>query len=177
MRCLLFPALVLAAVLAPLPASAEVMNSSTTGFTTSDKLTTPASPQEVWTALVRPQDWWNPEHSWSGDAGNLHLEPRAGGCFCEALPGGGSVQHMAVMQAAPAALLRMSGALGPLQSEALIGTLSIALTETEGGTTIEWIYVVGGHARFPLEQVAPAVDAVMTEQLHRLGEHLADENG
>ena len=75
---------------------------------------------------------------------------------------------MRVIHAVPGSLLRMSGALGPLQGEALTGTLSIVLTRAEGGTEIEWIYAVGGHASFSLEQVAPAVDGVMGEQLARL---------
>lgn len=171
--------LLLASVLAlaSLPATAEVVASNESGFTTSDTLTVSASPLEVWAALIRPDKWWNPEHSWSGDATNLLLEPQAGGCFCETLPDGGSVQHMAVVQSAPGVLLRMSGALGPLQSEALTGTLSITLAEAEDGTVIEWTYAVGGHARFPLEQVAPAVDSVMSDQLHRLAGALAEQEG
>lgn len=169
LRSLILPA----AFLASAPAAAEVVEASTTGFTTSDKVAVAAPPDDVWAVLIEPARWWNGAHSWSGDAANLALEPWAGGCFCETLPGEGrfpegSARHMTIVQAAPGRLLRMSGSLGPLQGEALSATLSIALAPAEGGTTIEWTYVVGGHARFPLEQVAPAVDGVMTEQLKRL---------
>src|SRR3546814_9802807 len=37
--------------------------------------------------LSQPGRWWNGAHSYSGSAANLRLEPVAGGCFCEALPG------------------------------------------------------------------------------------------
>ena len=37
--------------------------------------------------------WWDPSHTWSGSAKNLTFEPKAGGCFCEKLADGGSVQH------------------------------------------------------------------------------------
>ena len=84
---------------------------------------------------------------------------------------------MQVIHAAPGSRLRMTGALGPLQSEALTGTLSITLTAAETGTSIEWTYVVGGHARFPLDQVAPAGDGVMSEQLHRLADSLSGAAG
>ena len=149
-------------------AQAEVVQSSADGFVTSDSIVVPQSPAEVWERLVHPEDWWNGEHSWSLDASNFSLDPRAGGCFCEALPGGGSVEHMRVLHAAPGSLLRMSGALGPLQSEALDGTLTIALTPDNGATKITWTYVVGGYARYPLEDIAIPVDMVQSEQLQRL---------
>jgi uncharacterized protein YndB with AHSA1/START domain len=151
------------------PAAAEVVSSAPTGFATRNAATVAAAPPEVWAALVQPARYWNPQHSWSGDAENFALDPRAGGCFCEALPkSGGSVKHAEVLYADPGAQLRMSGAFGPLQSEALTGTLTVKLTAVEGGTRIEWSYLVGGYASFDLAGIAPAVDGVMAEQLTRL---------
>ena len=75
---------------------------------------------------------------------------------------------MRVLHAAPRSWLRMSGALGPLQSEALNGTLTISLTPDNGATKITWTYVVGGYARSPLEDIAIPVDMVQSEQLQRL---------
>jgi uncharacterized protein YndB with AHSA1/START domain len=123
------------------PAAAEVTQASASGFATRDRVTVSAPAEDVWAALIEPARWWNGSHSWSGDAANLSLEPRAGGCFCERLPPGGamaegSVQHMTVVHAAPGRLLRLTGALGPLQSEALTGTLSISLEAAEGGTAM-----------------------------------------
>lgn len=154
-------------------ASAEVTDRSEAGFATRDTRIVGAAPDEVWAALIEPAGWWSAAHSWSGDAANLALEPRAGGCFCERLPGAeavpaGSVEHMTVIHAAPGALLRMRGALGPLQAEALAATLTIELEPAAGGTEIAWSYVVGGMSRIALEQIAPAVDGVMSEQLDRL---------
>ena len=149
-------------------AKAEIVQSSAHGFVTTDSIVVPQSPAEVWERLVHPEHWWNGEHSWSLDAANFSLDPRAGGCFCEALPGGGSVEHMHVLHAAPGSLLRMSGALGPLQSEALDGTLTIELAPDNGATKITWTYVVGGYARYPLEEIAVPVDLVQSEQLQRL---------
>ena len=48
------------------------------------------------------------------------------------------------------------------------GVLTITLTKTESGTRIEWEYVVGGYMRFPVAEIAPAVDQVIGEQLGRL---------
>ena len=161
-------ALGLLAAFVPSTASAEVIQSSPDGFDVHETAVVKAGRETVWAALVEPARWWNKDHSWSGDARNLTLEPRAGGCFCETLPGGGSAEHMRVVQARPGSLLRLKGALGPLQSEALDGVLTIELKTVDGATSIEWTYVVGGYARFPLQEIAPAVDSVLGEQAGRL---------
>ncbi len=139
------------------------------GIATRNVATVAATPAQTWAALVQPGRYWNPEHSWSGNGENMTLDPRAGGCFCEALPkSGGSVEHARVIYSDPGAQLRMSGAFGPLQSEALVGTLTVKLSAVSGGTQIEWSYLVGGYAGFDLVQLAPVVDGVMAEQLMRL---------
>jgi len=149
-------------------APAEVTGRNETGFATAGTVTIAATPTRVWAALVKPGRWWNAEHSWSGDAANLSLQPRAGGCFCEALPGGGSVEHMQVIYADPGRQLRMTGALGPLQSEGLAATLSVQLEAAGKGTKLTWSYKVGGYTALPLAQIAPAVDGVVAEQFGRL---------
>lgn len=155
------------------PASAEVMSSSAAGLTSRNVVEVKASPAETWAALVQPARYWNPEHSWSGNAANMTLDPRAGGCFCESLPASqGSVEHARVIYADPGTQLRLSGALGPLQSEALAATLTVNLKPVDGGTRIEWTYVVGGFANFDLVQLAPVVDGVMGEQANRLADLL-----
>ena len=62
----------------------------------------------------------------------------------------------------------MSGALGPLQGEALNGTLTVTLVKTERGTRIDLEYVVGGYMRLKGEEIAPAVDAMLGQQLASL---------
>jgi hypothetical protein len=96
------------------------------------------------------------------------MELRAGGCFCERLKDGGSVQHLQVVYAAPGQGLRLRGALGPLQTEGVDGTLSWTLKPGEGGTIITSSYVLGGYIRSGMEQWAPRVDRVLDEQLQRL---------
>ena len=151
------------------PASADVVAASDAGFVSENEAVVQADSADVWAALIQPQNWWNGVHSWSGDAANFSLEPVAGGCFCEMLPDDGSVEHLRVVYAAPGALLRMSGALGPLQSEAITGTLTVQLEDADDGATrIRWTYVAGGYSRIPLTAAAPAVDRVMAEQLDRL---------
>lgn len=149
-------------------ARAKVVQASESGFVTQSVTSVKAGPDFVWDMLVQPAWWWNPQHSWSLDGHNFRLEPVAGGCFCETLPDGGSVEHMRVIQAVPGEMLRMNGALGPLQSEAYTGTLTIELEVIDGATQITWTYVVAGYGRFPLEQLAAPVDGVQAEQLERL---------
>ncbi|ANU07638.1 SRPBCC family protein [Paraurantiacibacter namhicola] len=162
-------ALMAASTLPAATAQAEVLQASERGFVTQAEVTIQAGPDAVWGALVQPARWWNPQHSWSLDGANFRMDPRAGGCFCETMPGGGSVEHMRVIQAVPGRMLRMSGALGPLQPEAYHGTLSIVLEEArEGETLVTWTYVVGGYGRYPLGQLAGPVDSVQSEQLGRL---------
>ncbi|MBJ7502267.1 MAG: hypothetical protein JHC57_21110, partial [Sphingopyxis sp.] len=124
---------------------------------------------DVWKMLRMPQSWWSKDHSWSGDAANFWLDSQAGGCFCEKLPdsgaGVGSVQHARVLFSKPGQLLRLSGALGPLQGEALTGTLTIQIKETPTGSALRFDYVVGGYMRFKVAEIAPAVDKVIGEQL------------
>ena len=155
------------------PASAEVKSSSATHFDLESRVTVPVPPARAYETLGRVGAWWNPAHTYSGDASNLRLELRAGGCFCETLPNGGTVEHMRVIQALPGSVVRLSGGLGPLQSEALAGTLTWTLRAVEGGTEISMVYLVAGHSRGNMTAMAPLVDNVLGEQMERLRAHLS----
>lgn len=161
---------VLGMMLAAAPAHAEVQAVGDAGFAISHVVTIAAPPDAVYAALKMPAKWWNGAHSWSGDAANLWMDAQAGGCFCETLPGAtrGSVEHGRIIYAQPGKLLRLTGALGPLQGEAVSATLSWELKPVDGGTQISQSYVVGGYARMGMAAIAPAVDQVLGEQLDRL---------
>ena len=163
------------------PVSAEVVEKTGSGFVSHLGVEVSASPAEVWKSLIAPNLWWNKAHTYSGDAANLYLDAQAGGCFCEKLPLGkdaptgarpGSAEHMRVIHAAPGRVLRLSGGLGPLQSEPAGGVLTITLKPTVSGTRILWEYVVGGHMRYKIDEIAPAVDKVMAGQLASLALHI-----
>lgn len=175
------PAIAILALLVAAPVQAEVVSRSDSGFVIRQVAEVTASAEDAWKALVDPAAWWSGAHSFSGDAKNLSLDPRAGGCFCEVLPGEGDkgwlhprggVEHMRVVFAEQNKALRMTGALGPLQSEALLGTLTVTLKPVDGGTRLTWEYVVGGYMRYKPEQIVPAVDKVIGEQLIRLADKL-----
>lgn len=168
------------AVFGVAPAGAKVIDQSEIGFTVAHTAQVAATPADVWKMLRAPDKWWSKEHSWSGDAANFWLDSQAGGCFCEKLPGTegqgsaglGSVQHARIIFAKPNQMLRLSGAFGPLQGEALNGTLTVQIKETPTGSAIRFDYVVGGYMRFKVGDIAPAVDGVIGEQLAGLAKAL-----
>ncbi len=163
------------------PACAEVVQLSEAGFVSRVAGEVAVSPAEAWTAFVTPAKWWNKAHTFSGDAANLILDATANGCFCEKMPSPkdapvgqrpGSVMHMRVIYAEPNRALRMSGGLGPLQSEAVIGTMTVTFKPVDGasgkGTRILWEYVVGGYMRYKTDTISVAVDKVLSDQLNGL---------
>ena len=54
------------------------------------------APPVVWAALADVGKWWDPEHTYSGDARNLTLEPFVRGCFCEKLSLYAGIEHATV---------------------------------------------------------------------------------
>lgn len=153
------------------PARAEIKTLRDSGFAVERVVSVPAPPATAWDAVIHPARWWNGQHSWSGSAVNLSIDPRAGGCFCERWPAG-SVEHGRVIFAQPGKLLRLSAPLGPLQGEAVTTVLSFTLVAEGKGTRITVSYVVGGFARPGMLTLAPAVDGVISEQADRLAASL-----
>ena len=161
------------------PAFAEVKAASDAGFNSIHIATVNAAPEEIWKRLLTPKDYWNKAHSWSGSTAGFYIDAQANGCFCEliqeadaggALKTVGSVEHMRVLFAYPGKVLRMQGALGPLQSEAVIGTLTVAMepAKDNAGTRVSFSYVVGGYMRYKVSEIAPAVDKVLGEQFKKM---------
>jgi hypothetical protein len=112
--------------------------------------------------------WWNPEHTYSHDAKNLSIEARPGGCFCEKLPNGGGIEHLRVVYVAPPQVVRFAGALGPLQASGVAGSMTWKLTGGPDNTRLELSYSVGGFIPGGFEKIAPAVEAMLREQVDRL---------
>lgn len=152
----------------PFAAQAGVDDAGATGFAISESADIAASPDQVYQALIQPSRWWSPDHTYSQDAANLTLDAKAGGCWCESLPGGGSVQHMVVVNAMPGKLIRLRGALGPLQSMAVEGAMTFALKGDGGLTHLTASYAVGGYSKTGFTEIAVTVDRVFGEQIERL---------
>jgi hypothetical protein len=75
---------------------------------------------------------------------------------------------MSVVYASPGQVVRMMGALGPLQGSGLAGSMTWKFTPAASVTKIELSYSVGGYMQGGFEKIAPAVDRVVGEQLGRL---------
>ena len=128
-----------------------------------------ASSAKVYDAMVGQVGlWWNPEHTYSHDAKNLSIDPRPEGCFCEKLPNGGGIEHLRVVYVSPPKIVRFSGALGPLQTSGVAGSMTWKLTGEANQTHLEFSYSVGGFIQGGFEKIAPAVEAMLREQLDRL---------
>jgi uncharacterized protein YndB with AHSA1/START domain len=139
------------------------------GFLVKFDVSVNAPAAKVYDALVgQVGSWWDPQHTYSGDAKNLSLDARPGGCFCEKLPNGGGIEHARVIYVAPREVLRLSGALGPLQGSGVAGTLTWKLTSGTDNTRLQLSYSVGGFIDGGFEKIAPAVESVLRVQLDRL---------
>jgi uncharacterized protein YndB with AHSA1/START domain len=150
------------------PAAAAVIDSQPGGFEVREQAQVAATPAQVYAAIGRIGQWWNSEHTYSGDARNLSLELKAGGCFCEQLKDGGGAKHMGVILVQPNKVVRLEGALGPLAATGGTGHLTFALSPKDAGTNVVLTYDFGGYANGGMGDFAAPVDAVLGGQLDRL---------
>jgi Polyketide cyclase / dehydrase and lipid transport len=149
---------------------AEVIDVAPNGFEVRESVHVAAPPDRAYAELLQPAHWWSSDHTFSGNAANLNLDARAGGCWCESLPGGGSVEHLRVVYVAPGKVLRLRGALGPFQGLAVNGamTWSVKSNGSGSGSDISLSYVVGGYAKDGFDALSKAADRVLGEQIARL---------
>ena len=165
MRAILF----IAPLMAAAPASAEVVSASANGFEVRQRVSVVVPPSAAWTAIGQIGGWWAASHTYSGDAANMRLELRPGGCFCERIPkSGGGVEHMRVSYVEPGKRLVMTGSLGPLLYEATAGVMDIQIERIAGGSRLVMNYRAAGFANGGAERLAPLVDQVLVEQMKRL---------
>lgn len=161
----------------PNASRADVADSSAGGFTIKITVYIKAVPADVYNKLIKNVgDWWNSGHTFSGNSHNLYIEERPMGCFCEKLPNQGAVRHMEVISLQPGKQIRMSGALGPLQSMAVSAVATFTLSPTHEGTKLDLNYAVGGYSPQGLNGIAPIVDSVFTGQLQRLKRYVETGN-
>ena len=160
---------IMLAALARVTALAEIADSGANGFTIKVVTTIKATPADVYKKLIHNVgDWWSSTHTFSGDAHNLSIEEKLMGCFCEKLANGGGVRHMEVLFFAPEKILRMSGAMGPLQSMGVAGTMTFTLTPDKDGTKLEVTYALAGYQPQGMNSWAAPYDRMLTEQVTRL---------
>lgn len=147
---------------------AEVTDAGPSGFSTQYEVEVPGSPLDIYERLVSDVGkWWHGDHTLSGNAAAMYIDPRPQGCFCEALPKGGGVVHMTVTLVNPGVLLRLTGGLGPLGLMGVAGNMTFEFEDVKGATLVRLRYAVGGYVEGGLDALAPAVDGVLAEQLDR----------
>ena len=150
------------------PVAAEVVSVAANGFDLRETAHIAAAPDQVYAALVLPANWWSSAHTFSGSAANLKLDARAGGCWCENLPGGGTVEHLHVVFVAPGKTLRLRGALGPFQGLPVDGVMTWSVKGAADGTDVSFTYAVGGYAKTGFDELSKAADRVLDEAIERL---------
>ena len=164
---------VLATLAGESAARADVLSAAPGGLVVRTIVEVSAAPEAVYDALTaRVGEWWPADQTWSGNSSNLSIDARAGGCFCEKLSNGGSVQIMQVVWAERGTLLRMSGAPGRLQESAAIATQSWQLTKSAVGTRVEMTFAAAGYLPGGFEKLAPAVDEVYVALVSRLARYI-----
>jgi hypothetical protein len=148
-------------------ATAEVTDADRYGFTLVHESVVDATRADAWIAAVENIDqWWNADHTISGNASLLSIDARPLGCFCEAT--GGGVVHLTVTTVSQDVNLRMTGGLGPLGLMGVNGNMTWEFFDVDEGTRIRFSYAVGGYSPDGLDTIAPAVDFVIGEALQRL---------
>lgn len=155
---------------------AEVTHSSEHSFISSHSFHVNTDIKQSFTDLTENiGQWWHSDHTYSGDASNMTLEAKAGGCFCERW-GNNEVQHLRVVMSRPPQQLRLVGGLGPLQQEAVNGVMDWQLSSTDDGKTkINMTYKVSGARPGSLAEWAAPVDQVLALQFEQLKKHLSSQ--
>lgn len=161
-----------AALMAGGPASAEVVERSEAGFRTRHAVQVAAPPDRVYRALGEVALWWDGAHTYSGKAANLALEPVPGGCFCEALEGGGGIRHGVVVQAMPGQVLRLDAPLGPLQDEGVAAAFTFTIRPVGDGSEVIQTLHVGGARPQIVAGMAGPVDQMLGSALRRLARYV-----
>ena len=161
-------ALILAtSILLSTPASAAVLSASDNGFEVQQTVNLVVAQPEAYNSFGRIGQWWNSEHSYSGDASRMTLQLRSGGCFCEPLDNGGGIEHMRVTFVQPGERIVLTGSLGPLLYEATAGVMDIKFERIAGGTRVTMNYRAAGFAKGGAAAMAPIVDQVLGDQMKR----------
>jgi hypothetical protein len=170
-RLLLAAALGAASMALSGAAAAEVSARSENGFRLTYERPVTASAEAVLQAVGRPAAWWSDAHTYSGSASNISVDLRPGGCWCEALPGGGVKHAEALLVWPERRMIVFEAPFGPLQSMGVDAVLTMSWADpAEGqGRTLKWTFVVNGPGAGAM---ADPVDGVMAEQFARLVVHL-----
>ncbi len=170
-------AMLIASVIAT-EANGEVLDAAPGGFTISYQTEISAARIDVYNAAVNNVgDWWSDDHTYTGNAGNMYIEAKTQGCFCEKLGVDGGVVHLVVTFVNPGEMLRLTGGLGPLGLMGVNGNMTWEFTDSEEGTIVTLNYALGGYMDGGLDSIAEAVDGVLVEQMTSLKAFVENQGG
>ena len=170
-------AMLIASVIAT-EANGEVLDAAPGGFTISYQTEISAARIDVYNAAVNNVgDWWSEDHTYTGNAGNMYIEAKTQGCFCEKLGVDGGVVHLVVTFVNPGEMLRLTGGLGPLGLMGVNGNMTWEFTDSEEGTIVTLNYALGGYMDGGLDSIAEAVDGVLVGQMTSLKAFVENQGG
>ncbi|WP_370235449.1 MULTISPECIES: SRPBCC family protein [Henriciella] len=152
---------------AALPASAEIVAASSDHYTLRHEAVSTLSPEDMWERLIQPDTWWHPDHTYSGSAQNLWLNPNAGGPWMESWDGN-VVEHGRVLSLIEGEMLRLDAPFGPLQGMAVNVVWTISIEPDGDGTRVIFEEIANGSSASGLDKIAPAVDGVKQQAMARL---------
>lgn len=166
-----FIGIALAAFFTPTVAGAEVVDASPTSLTVRQSIDVKVPPAQAYAAFGEAGRWWSKDHTYSGNAANLTLDLRPGGCFCEKI-GSGGIEHLHVVLAWPGQRLVLSGLLGPMLYQGTGGIMDIEIKKAGTGSAITMTYRVSGMKDAEGAKLARQVDTVLAEQFRRYKAHV-----
>ena len=139
------------------PAAAEIASRSEDAFTLTFSTRTQYGPGRITGSLEGLQHWWDPAHTYTGDAANLSLDLTPGGCWCERLADGADFDHGRTVSVTPGEIL-FHAPFGPLRAMATRADLTVAWSLVGREMEPSWTFVVEGPG---VGAMAEAVDGVM----------------
>ena len=139
------------------PAAAEIASRSDDAFTLTFSARTSYGPGRIAGSLEGLPHWWDPAHTYSGDAANLSLDLRPGGCWCERLADGTDFDHGRTVSVTFGEIL-FHAPFGPLRDRATRADLTVAWSLADREMEPSWTFVVEGPG---VGAMAEAVDGVM----------------
>lgn len=141
------------------PAAAEVVSRSENAFTLRFAVGLEASAEDIVSAAGEVPAWWDPAHTYTGDAANLSLAFEPGGCWCERLADGTSFRHAEVVSIT-ATDVRLNAPLGPLNGKATRADLTFSAGPENRGSLASMAFAVEGPG---VGAYADAVHGVMQQ--------------
>ncbi len=167
MRNIVAAAILASLIVSPSFLRAEIVAASDTHFVLRHEAVSALETAQLWERLIRPEKWWHPDHTYSGDSANLKLDATAGGLWREDWEGG-SVSHGRVLYVKQGAQLRMEAPFGPLQGLGAYTIWTITISPVEGGSKVMFDEMSTAPPGTDMAKLAEAVDFVKEEAIQRL---------